>query len=116
MLFLQRGECSTFRYGCNVLFNEAQAQSPHFRAQHEGRAKMNRLCFAVRATLTCLICPSRFMSLAAEDERPPIQFPENENLRRVQVIRRTFWLSLLLTAIALFAGYPLGQDTEISPL
>lgn len=48
------------------------------------------------------------MSLAAEYESAAIQPVENEDLRRAQVIRRAFGVSLLLTTTALCAGYALG--------
>jgi hypothetical protein len=69
---------------------------------------MKRFWFAVRATLTCLISPPRFTSLAAQYKISAIQPTENEDLRRAQIIRRAFWVSSFLTAGALCAGYALG--------
>jgi hypothetical protein len=72
---------------------------------------MKQFWFGMRATLTCLISPSRFASLAKEYAIPRTEGFDNlekQTLGHAQIIQRAFWLSLFLTVGALVTGYAAG--------
>ncbi len=70
----------------------------------EDTGLLRRFWFAFRATVSCLVAPSRFAELARiYDAKAVIQ-----NEQAAALIRHAFWGSCLLTFGSLVAGYLLG--------
>ena len=75
---------------------------------------MQRFWFACRATVVCLVCPSRFVALARTYDAgiPPVDVgrePDAQRLRAAQLLRRAFWSSCSLTIGSLLIGCSLGS-------
>ena len=80
---------------------------------------IGRFWFACRATVMCLVAPSRFVAWARTYDAgipriEPSDDPDAGRRKSARVVSRAFWFSCLLTGGAVVVGYGAGQILRCS--